>query len=366
MVALGLKHQFHHKQKGVIMTDWKYLPILKWKQGERIALRNLTNAQWEGVTPLIELLPISAAPSFTELQTALPAYVDKIAIELAKTLPEGTAFAVDTRYVSTGYPRQAQLLSAVCGRLHKQTKLPVLPVIPSALVQSEPGQLGRVSDRFSECIVRIDTPSIGLPQLQPIVALVEEAFKDGIVHIVVDQFSLVGKEPKAMALAVKPYLTAAMTSGSASVTIAGGSFPVNLIGFKQGTFDIERVEWKIWKQIQKGGVYADVKYSDYCVTHPALGPVVDPTQMNPSVAIRYAADAYWRLFKAGGFKKGAPNQYQALCQLLLGDSVYTDPTYSYGDKCYAEAAAAKLGNGNPSSWRRDATNHHLVLTTRAL
>ncbi|MCW5651021.1 MAG: hypothetical protein KIS62_14845 [Ramlibacter sp.] len=39
---------------------WKYIPILKWKQGERIALRNLTPLQWNEMTPLLELLPIIA------------------------------------------------------------------------------------------------------------------------------------------------------------------------------------------------------------------------------------------------------------------------------------------------------------------
>jgi len=102
------------------------------------------------------------------------------------------------------------------------------------------------------------------------------------------------------------------------------------------------------------------------VTNPAPAPGMDPTQMNPSVAIRYAADGHWRLFKAGGFKKGVPNQYRSLCKLLLGDSVYSGSAFSFGDRCYEGAASARLGNGNPSSWRRDATNHHLVLTQHAL
>lgn len=348
------------------MTEWKYLPILKWKQGERIALRNLKGDQWDGVIPLIELQPISAAPNFPSLQLALPTYLDKISKDLAKALPADKACALDTRYLSTGYPKQAQLLNAVCLRLSKLIDRKILPVITNTLVQSETDQLERIAERFDECIVRIDTPSVDITQVQPIIKLVKNVFKKSAVHVVIDQFSMVGKDSKLMAAAIKPYLDEAVASKCVSVTISGGSFPVNLIGFKQGTFDIERVEWNVWKQIRKNGAFPEVRYSDYCVTHPALGPVIDPTQMNPSVAIRYAADGHWRLFKAGGFKKGAPNQYMALCQLLLGDAVYSGSAYSYGDKCYSDAANAKLGNGNPSSWRRDATNHHLVLTQRSL
>jgi hypothetical protein len=348
------------------MASWKYLPILKWKQGERIALRNLKPVQWDQVVPIIELQPIDTAPDRASLKEALPPYLAKIADELSKALPEDSSCGIDTRYVAAGYSRQAELLNAVCQRLSKLTNLDILPVIPSALVQAEPDQLARLAEQFNEHILRIDTPSVAVAQVQPIVDCVQQHIPHSLLHIVVDQFSLVGKDPKATTSTVKPYLDAAIASECSSVTLAGGSFPVNLIGFKQGVQDIVRVEWKVWTSIRKLADYADVRYSDYCVTHPAQPPGLDPTQVNPSVAIRYAADGFWRLFKAGGFKKGAPNQYNSLCQLLLTDTVYSGPTYSYGDKCYTDAAAFKLGGGNPSSWRRDATNHHLVLTQRSV
>lgn len=186
------------------MTEWKYLPILKWKQGERIALRNLKGDQWDGVVPLIELQPIAAAPNFPSLQAALPDYLDKIAKDLGKALPESTACAIDTRYVSTGYPKQAQLLQAVSLRLGKLTDRQILPVITSALVQSEAAQLERIAERFDECIVRIDAPSVDVTQVQPIIELVKDAFKKGTVHVVVDQFSLVGKDSKVMATTIRP------------------------------------------------------------------------------------------------------------------------------------------------------------------
>ena len=95
---------------------------------------------------------------------------------------------------------------------------------------------------------------------------------------------------------------------------------------------------------------------------------MDPTQVNPSVAIRYTAAKEWHVFKAGGFKRGKPDQYQALCKVLLGDPVYCGASFSFGDAHYDKVASSPPGknNGNPSSWRRDATNHHLVFTAAAL
>lgn len=204
-------------------------------------------------------------------------------------------------------------------------------------------------------------------QVSPLVKLaVSGGISRSRLHLVVDQYSIVKEDPKGRFVAVRPYLDAALSTGCASTTLSGGSFPINLVGFKQGVTDIPHVEWQIWKQLRRHGEYEDVLYGDYAVTNPAPAPEVDPREMNPSVAIRYAADGHWRLLKAGGFKKGKPNQYQSLCRVLTGDPVYSGAQFSYGDACYDKAAAAKLGNGNPSSWRRDATNHHLVLIASRL
>ncbi len=347
-------------------TQWRYLPILKWKQGERIALQRLTAGQWNNVTVLVEPQSISAAPEGGALRAALPVYLTKMADQMSKAFPEGKPIAIDVRYVSPGYQKQARLLNAVCSWLQKQAKRKIIPVLTESMVAFNPADLAVVKD-FDEHILRIHTPGVDASQIDDLVAAVRSAgIRKNTLHLVVDQYAIVNEDPTARLAIMRAYLDTAMAAGCRSTTIAGGSFPLNLIGFKQGLHDIQRVEWRIWQQLRKNSKYSELRYSDYTVSNPAPAPELDPTTMNPSVAIRYAADGYWRLFKAGGFKKGKPNQYRSLCQLLLGDPVYSGAGFSDGDDCYDKAANAKLGNGNPSSWRRDATSHHLVLTGSAL
>jgi hypothetical protein len=348
------------------MANWTYLPILKWKQGERIALRELRKEQWLGLVPLIELQGVESAPDAASLNAALPPYLVKLGKQLKEAVPEDHAFALDVRYVAPGFSKPGNLVDAICTRLKKLTDRQVIPVLNGVIFETGVEQVERLQGKYDDVILRLDVANSAPSIVKPIVKLAKTALKGTRVHVVIDQFSLVGDEVKTAVARVKPYLDEALASGGGSVTVAGGSFPMNLIGIKQGVHDIVRVEWKVWEQLQKSSDYANLRFSDYAVTNPALAPGLDPTQMNPSVAIRYAAEGSWRLFKAGGFKKGAPNQYQSLCTLLLGDSVYSGPKFSYGDKCYEAAANARLGNGNPSSWRRDATNHHLALTQDAL
>jgi hypothetical protein len=349
-----------------MVIAWKYMPILKWKQGEQIALRGLTVAQWEPVVPLLELLAIRAAPDGASLRNALPDYLAKVAQQIAKNIPEDKPIAIDLRHVAPAYGLQARFLKVVCTQLSKLTARVILPVI-SDLVLSQSSREFTHLLGFDEYVVRLHSPGLVADQ---IAGLIEQLRVTGIpktgMHLVVDQHSIVKEDASARAIAIRPYLEVALACKCRSTALAGGSFPVNLIGLKQGVHDIQRVEWKIWELIKMQPQFSNVRYSDYAVTNPAPIPDMDPLQVNPSVSIRYAANGYWRLFKAGGFKKGKPNQYRALCKLLLTDSVYSGSAFSFGDKCYADAAQAKLGNGNPSSWRRDATSHHLVLTSSML
>jgi hypothetical protein len=348
-------------------TKWKYMPILKWKQGERISLKNLAAGQWDGVVPLIELLPIVAIPDASGLRAALPAYLNKVGRELAASIDANVPLVIDIRYVAPAYAHQTRLLRVICMSLRATTKHRVVPVLTQAMLQETPSEVDKLS-AFEEHLIRVVSPITNVDAISEIVKLCAAAkLQRKGLHILVDQFSIVGEAAPAKWKAAQPYLDAAIATGCASTTLAGGSFPINLIGIKQGVHDLTRVEWQIWRVLRKDAAYSEVRYADYTVSNPALSPDLDPQQVNPSVAIRYAADGFWRLFKAGGFKKGVPGQYKNLSKLLLSDVVFSGAAFSYGDKQYEKAATdPKAGNGNPSSWRRDATNHHIVLTASSL
>lgn len=342
-------------------TDWRYLPILKWKQGERIALREMTAAQWGGVVPVLELPAVTG-----DLRPALGAYLDKIAGHFKSTFPEDKPIGVDIRFVAPAHAKQAKLLATICQRLEKAAERTIIPVIADSMMDDDKADLEMLA-AFDERILRIQTPMVDPAQIPSYVqTLTAAGVAKRDLHLLVDQYSIVREDAARKFTEVKDFLDAALAAGCASVTVGGGSFPMNLTGIKQGLHSIPRVEWEVWQRVKRAGAYAAVRYSDYAVTNPAPLPNLDPTEINPSVAIRYAADGEWKLFKAGGFKNGKPNQYQSLCNLLLKDAAYSGATFSDGDERYAKAAAGKLGGGNPSSWRRDATSHHLVLTASKL
>ncbi|WP_321368596.1 hypothetical protein [uncultured Desulfuromusa sp.] len=351
-------------------AEWRYMPILKWKQGEQLALRNLSSEQWKGISPLIELVAIDVAPVGVALRAALPSYLDKAAAKMTGCIPGQVPVCVDSCYVSPSYPQQLNLLMSICTYLQKKRSVDVVPVIHAAETEA----LGTLSATHIDFLKGLPSVVLRLKigQIEPsqVDASIEALVAVGVVktniHLLIDQYSLVGRQPVECMGIVGPYLNQAAGAGCGSLTVAGGSFPVNLMGIAQGVSDIPRVEWKVWELLKGTGKYPGLRYADYAVTNPEPPPDLDPTKINMSITIRYASNDFWRLYKGRGFKSGVPGEYRNLCALLVMDPIYSGGTFSYGDMQYMAASGGGEKNGNPMSWRKEATNHHIVLTSRLL
>lgn len=351
-------------------TTWTYMPILKWKRGEQAALDKLTASEWDGVVPLLELCSIPAAPDTTSLSAALPSYVKDVADRILKSVPEEQSIAIDTRYVSTAYNAQLNLMIAILSRLCKLINHPIIPVLKAEHVGLLSGLTAprlETLQSFDEIVLRVVTGQFESAQIDPALTELNKFIKRKQAHLLIDQFAIVDKQPADCFNSLKPYLAAAAATACASVTVAGGSFPVNLMGRKAGVTDLPRVEWKVWGQIQAVREYEHFRFADYTVSNPnPMDDEVDPTKVNPSISLRYASDEFWRLYKGTGFKGAPAGVLKSLSKLLTADAIYGGPGYSFGDTKYTDYANGGTTNGIPWTWRRDATNRHIVHTTKQL
>ncbi len=351
--------------------EWNYLPILKWKRGEQFALRNLTNAQWIRLSPLVELQSIDSPPDGAALRSSLQEFLkSKVGNEVVKSVPDDRFVFVDTSNLFPGYARQGTLLVAVCEYLQRNFSRRILPSVHPAALESL-SVLTATQLEFLKAqeavLLRLRSDQIESSQVGPSIdELAAIGIKKKNIHVLIDQQSLLDRKPAACLASVKPYLDPAFAAKCASVTIGGGSFPMFLMGIRQGITDIPRVEWKVWEFLRASRSYHGLRYADYTVTNPAPLPYIDGKVVNPAIAIRYAANGFWRLFKGRGFKSGVSGEYRNLCKLLTKDPIYSGEDFSYGDNRYFLAASGGDKNGIPMTWRRDATSHHIVFTSTAL
>lgn len=170
------------------------------------------------------------------------------------------------------------------------------------------------------------------------------------------------------------------------IFILGGSFPRQItfvpdtvqnppVGRIQSTamaFHFRR-EYTIWKQVRNQ--YGTVLYGDYSVFHPKLS--LNPYG-RPSPNIRYAQDDRWILLRGKSTNTYHPGTgFYTLSNQLISSGITDAPTFSEGDKQYAEAA--KFDNpsavqakkpphstGGGSKWLEWSSSHHLAYVVRQL
>lgn len=347
-----------------ICPDFLYMPILKWKQGEQIALRHISDSDRLVTLPLVEFQPLVAKGANT-LGEAIKADVAKAVLNLTKAKADAHPIAIDTNAYLPDPARQAKTLATVCGHFAKKNIL-VFPVLHPSMVSSSPADVVSLKS-FDDVVLRIRTPTC-LPQqvgvmISDVCSILEkESFR---LHILLDMGSIVGGNSASLISSTTPYVAEVIKSDKAkSITLAGGSFPFNLTGIQKGISAISRVEWLVWTKLLKKFEQNKICFGDYAVTNPDPLEEIDPTKINPSAAIRYALKDEWMLLKAGGVRSNGFEQYNDLCTLLLSDPAYSGKTFSFGDGKYHEHAQPEASTGNLSTWRRDATSHHLALTAR--
>lgn len=342
-----------------------YVPIMKWKYAEYTATKHLVAADRAVILPVCEMMPTKGSLTPAEqVAGALQAFI-KTAIRLEfDTLPNG--FGLDARYLLAGGAPIA-LTERLCRNMQSKA-LDALPVVEPERVLAEPSSLPALKSHPGT-ILRVPVRDTALVDtLQALADLRAALGKRGDLTVILDLAGL-GDAPDAAYVAlVRPMVEQIVATGNATRLVsAGGSFPFSLQQYKQGRHELDRREWGIWLQLRTALGGEDLIFGDYVVTHPKLMEFAAGARIPALAQIRYAKPGKWVLHRAA-MVLGAAGflQYKQLCALMLHDPDYQGPAYSYGDKLIEHHADAATTTGSPQTWRRDATNHHLVQTLRQL
>ena len=341
------------------------MPILKWKQGEQITLRELDSNDQSIMLPLLELLPFKAIPSGT-FKESFKTEQTKTADKLIKAGFGQYPVAIDTLLMVPAYSSQTKLMIATL-QLLKSTGVNAVPVIHPGMVLAEPIELLKLMD-FDDVVLRIRTGSLLPIQVDSLITTLRAALGTNKtrINVLLDMYDIVGSVAAAKVIEVDPLVQAVLSNtNTAKVILAGGAFPMSLAGITQGNSSIARTDYQTYRTLQ-GQKYPDIIFGDYAVTNPIPLEGLDPTKMNPSVQIRYTRDMDWLLMKAGGSKTYGMGQYNPLCKLLVAHKDYSGEHYSFGDSRYSYHTQPGATSGSYMTWRRDATSHHIAFTVRQL
>ena len=106
-------------------------------------------------------------------------------------------------------------------------------------------------------------------------------------------------------------------------------------------------------------------FGDYGINHPAIIEY-DPTKMRMSASIRYTGATTYVIAKGRAVDVHGWEQTSTLCAALVRQPEFKGAAFSWGDAYIAERAKGTATRGNPTTWRRVGTTHHLTLVTTEL
>ncbi len=350
------------------MSIKNYVPILRPKQGELWAIRDLSEDARKRITPFFDIhrVPIVSGKKdksldehlgsiFKRLCSVWPAnrvfFWDMYSIEPFERLKDGThpvfglgkVFSINkmTSIPTIGTDRDGPYLEAIRNLLDKGMARSICVRIladdletPAEAFEELRVILIKLKIPLSECHLLVDNKTVQETQIEDIVDMVSQFTNVGDINV------------------------------WKSFTFSSGSFPVNMAGLALNSVSrVPRVELNLWKALVRAEplIGRSPNFSDYGILNPEK-PEVDAARIRAGGKIRYATKKDWIIFKGHPLHKGDKyNQYRDLSRKAIRSPEYCGIGYSWGDEYLDKCSKGAVGTGNLPMWVRVDTNHHLTL-----
>lgn len=358
-----------------MFNEKHYVPILKWKRGERVALEKLDPHSKGSLTPLIEIVPVTYDFKNDCPKETIDEHLGDFCEQLNSSWGFERPVFIDLDYIDFEERMQdgRHPLKFIFDGL-RNNGLSGIPVTGSgrdAAYQAEVKNINQIDGR-GICIRLKDDDFIGTDQvLQSLLSLFNVTEEE--IDIVVD-IGEINPDGQRSALVTAIAVINAITNVNAyrTLTLTGSSFPSNLSKFvSTGTIgSVPRSEWINWKSIyaNKARISRVPTFGDYTINNPDLIEM-DPRLMQMAAGIRYTGDNDFFIFRGISIRKagsGGWGQAQLLCQQIISHSCFSGSAFSWGDGYIDDCANGNASTGTAETWRRVGTNHHLTLVANEL
>ncbi len=328
-----------------------YVPCIRWKQGEYMAISRTSSMAKDSLIPLIEVPEVGFDFETRKKNKSVDehlatfgkrvkdkwgnrsCFVDMKLIESSERMADGKhplLFVFD-EFQQAIQQVVSQDKRGLCMRFS----------IEEVAKQKFKSSLDRIIEKVNlevrECDFIID---LGSPNFEPL-----EGFMKLLTEIIREI----------------PYFTQWR-----SFTLIGTSFPSSMAEVEQGRSTIPRYEWLLYKLLVSNLTEAYIRlptFGDYVINHPNVLSL-DMRLVKPSATIRYTIDNAWLIIKGPNVRDHGLGQYQKHCYTLVRSKYYLGNGFSKGDEYIAKCALGTAKTGNLTTWRWVGTNHHLEKVVR--
>jgi len=334
-----------------MVPEAKYVPILKWKGGERIAIRRLS----EDVKDLIR--PVLLVTKNTE--------PDSYCIEVARNWGINREFYMDFHPDFKG--DQTEFLETIINDEESEQ----LSIIPVVSMSSSVDFMSFIENNISKfkygAALRIN--NLNDKTIQDWFNEIDQIISDSNSVDVILDTGEIGNLPNGtidmLSDLIKEIIRNLQQQNRfRNIIVVGASFPKSISVKQNNISTLNRIEWLLWKKINAEMPF--ILFGDYGVDDPQdpqydTRPTIIPT-------IRYTRNDYWYIIR-GKYDPRAPfdyTQFHELSRMLIQkDNIFCGADFSWGDKRIFECANTKCtfancNHGNLTTWVQINTNHHLT------
>ncbi|MEU6114635.1 beta family protein [Streptomyces sp. NPDC047117] len=341
-----------------------YVPILKGKKGEFLALKHASAEVRSRIRPVMELVPHPGA------RDLLTIFCD----QAVESVPKGMVLTVDCGALPMPSARQSNVSGGPMTRVGESLGQGQVAMCPVFRITDTGEQLDEVAAvmAWHEQGGCLRIPSADLSRdladgerFRELLAALQA--EPGEIDLVIDAGSVRSEDRRhALAGEITQALEWLAEWPWRRVCVAAGAFPVNLTGFPRGrATPVKREDALLWEQVAETWNGGALDFADYGVTHPRM-PVQSRGAPHPN--LRYTVDTDWQVFVYAKVRPGNDDFFVLSRDLV--ESPYwpsTGGATSWGDARVLECAQrqrAKAGGG--TEWRAWATSHHLAVVTSRL
>lgn len=348
-----------------------YVPILKWKQGEYLALEHLHDEVKENLTPLLEIPPIGYDFERATESRTIDAHLEGFGKRLASKWGGRQCF-VDTNLI----PRETRMAD---GRHFVQAVFDdarnnncgAIPVVHLADDEATSSAIASTigTDRRGMAL-RLILPDFDRPNLSSDIEtiLADTGLNRGDVHLILDAEAPNFGAINVFVSWVQRYMSMIPhLDGWQTFVFAATSYPSSVSHLQAPFEQVPRFEWSAYQELvnRLDADHRKPTFGDYAVAHPRLVEF-DMRQIRPSAKLRYTADDFWHIGKGTNVRDDGFEQYRDLCQTLTEQSYFDGSGYSYADDYIVDCAQGAGSTGNLSVWVRVAMNRHFTKVVKDL
>lgn len=336
-----------------------YVPALKWRQGEKLALKNLSERLKSSIIPLIELVN-DEGDNPEDLSNDLSAFWSK------------------TAYLDVHYRPQHFARTALDNITSHNQGIDIIPVVrldsPQIVIEGVKNVAGIYNNGLAlRVIVNQDINFSLLPEDIRLILERLSGARDKI-DLIIDFGYLEGKT-QTYQMTLESIADSISFNDWRRVIVVAGNFPPSLQGFRPNEDNLlKRSELKLWQKnkVTRG---RELIYSDYTIRYPD-----NITKgLRGSKSVRYTLENDFQIFRGTREDKSFKYLVHAMNIKTLYSDIYPE-NYCWGDegivakasqleKCLEDGTNPEtyggFAPGGPTDWVALSINHHMTVVLKS-